>query len=129
MHMLRGMDRVQQWRLSGNVTILRDALVNAAMANPRMRSAKWDSKSEKLVAKTRWNFLAFFSVLPQKITARVDQRTPDFWDVTVCSETLQLLDYGKNAENLEVFARSICAAGFQLQSTTIRTSWSRRSRP
>jgi hypothetical protein len=119
------MDRVQTWRVSGDTTTLADAMASALAAVPRVRRVSWDGDKSKLIGRTRWGPI----VSRQKITSRVDDRAPDHWDLTVCSETLQLMDYGRNLENLEIFGRALSKAGFQIETSTVATSWSRKSRP
>jgi hypothetical protein len=119
------MDRVQTWTVSGDTAALADAMASALATVPRVRRVRWDPDKEKLIGTTRWGPI----VSRQKLTARIDDRAPDHWDLTVCCETLQLLDYGRNLQNLETFGRALSKAGFQVETSTVATSWSRKSRP
>jgi hypothetical protein len=122
----RTMDRVQNWRVSGDTASLPDALANALMSVPRVRRVGWKADGKKLVGRTRWTF---WEGAGQKVTARVDSRASDYWDLTVCSETFGLMDYGRNLENLETFGRALSKVGFQVETSTVATSWTRKSRP
>jgi hypothetical protein len=119
------MDRVQTWRVSGDTRTLADAMASALAEVPRVRQVGWDADKSKLVGRTRWGPI----VSRQKITARVDDRAEGHWNLTVCSETLQLMDYGRNLENLEILGRALSKCGFQIETSTVATSWSRKSRP
>jgi hypothetical protein len=90
-----------------------------------VRQVSWDADQTRLIGRTRWGPI----VSRQKITARVDDRAPDHWDLTVCSETLQLMDYGRNLENLEILGRALSKIGFQVETSAAATSWTRKSRP
>jgi hypothetical protein len=119
------MDRVQQWRIRGNLDRVTEALEATVRSHQRVRRIRWDASGDKLIAKTSWSLLYW----PQKITVKVEKRSANYWDVAVCSEMLSLIDGGRNKQNLDQLRRAMVAAGFAVEGGPVRTSWRRSTRP
>jgi hypothetical protein len=119
------MDKVQTWTVFGDMERLPSALEEVLSSYRKVRRVRWDDHGDKLFGETRRNVLA----RRQKVTLRIDERSPQNWAMTVCSETTQVWDYGRNAKSLEELGRALCGVGYQLESSGVATSWSRRTRP
>ena len=119
------MDRVQQWRIRGNLDRVAEALEASVRSNQRVRRIRWNFPGENLIANTAWSLLYW----PQKITIKVEKRSTSYWDVAVCSEMLSLMDGGRNKQNLDQLRQAMVAAGFAVEGGPVRTSWRRSTRP
>jgi hypothetical protein len=119
------MDRVQDWRIRGDLERLPGTLEAVIRAHRRVRRVRWDPSGDKLIAKTS---LLDLTHGPEKITLKIEARSTDYWDVTVCSESGPF-DYGANMRNLDQIRRAIVEAGFAVEGSAVRRSWRRSSRP
>ena len=119
------MDRVQSWRVRGDLQRIAEVLEAAARSTRRVRHVQWEPSGEKLVATVRWDpFIG-----PQKITLKIETRTSTYCDVRVYSETMQLFDYGRNRRTLDRMREMVRCAGYELDSGAISRSWRRSTRP
>ena len=119
------MDRVQRWTVRGDMANLAQTIEANCNSNSHVIRVGWDATGGTFIALTERGL----AVGARKLTVQVENRTADHWDLFVCSEMRQLLDYGINRRQLVRLRRAVESAGFVVEAGPLKTSWRRSTRP